>query len=329
VEDCVGEGGASRIADIDGAGQAAVTFRRCLFYGAHASNSIGLTFNHSVVVNNTGHLIENCVIIGNARAINTNRIGGITVKNCFITQTQTGGVYVGVALDAGQLTTVRNCIFVACNRACRATVTTEFDEDFNTFWRNISDRENVNTGAGSVAYPPLFNPPILQDDLVLPFIPFAPSEWSPIRRLAGGSEASDDFFGITRPATSAKKSWGAIQLREGERDTGTVRTGAASIKLADAGDHQIFIPITNVSTVFSVYARREADYTGTNPQMIIRQPGQADVTVTDAGAAGAWNQLTTTLTPAADPPYVVMILRSLNTAAAGSFGTYFDDMEVD
>ena len=62
--------------------------------------------------------------------------------------------------------------------------------------------------------------------------------------------------------------------------------------------------------------------------MVVKQPGQSDDVTTDAAAASQWNLLTTTLTPAADPPYVVVELQSLNTAAAGNYDVFFDDLVV-
>jgi hypothetical protein len=62
--------------------------------------------------------------------------------------------------------------------------------------------------------------------------------------------------------------------------------------------------------------------------MIIKQPGQADRTVTATGAAGSWEQLTDTFTPAALPPYVDVHIESSNTATSGNYGTYVDDMTV-
>jgi hypothetical protein len=137
------------------------------------------------------------------------------------------------------------------------------------------------------------------------------------------------LYGITRPATSAKKSWGAVQYKPGVRETTTTRgSSTASIKFADAGKHQMFVPTDGTSTTIAVYAYREADYAGTNPQLIVKQPGVADDTTTDAAAASQWNELTTTLTPSATPPYVVVELVSNNTATSGSYAVYFDDLSV-
>ena len=62
--------------------------------------------------------------------------------------------------------------------------------------------------------------------------------------------------------------------------------------------------------------------------MVIKQPGQADRTVTDTGSAGAWNQLTDTFTPASNPGWVIVELVSNSTATSGSYAVYFDDLEV-
>jgi hypothetical protein len=62
--------------------------------------------------------------------------------------------------------------------------------------------------------------------------------------------------------------------------------------------------------------------------MIVKQPGQADSTTTDAAAAGQWNELTDTLTPAASPGYVWVVLKSSNTATSGNYDTFFDALTV-
>jgi len=326
IEDCsffTGIGGWGTVISSTGVN---LIIRRCLFLNTYWG---GMQITHSTTHDNANDLIENCLFVGggNFTAIRCDRVGGVTVKNSmFIGNT---GVRVQTALTVGQNLTVRNCIFQGLVTGVKATTTAEFDEDYNTFFANGTDRSNVNVGANSLTYPAIYVSPILVDGLKLPWQMGELSQWSQIARIAGNSEATDDLFGITRPATSAKKSWGPIQLREGARETTTTRSSsAASIKLADAGDHQIIIPVTNASTTFEVYVNREANYAGTNPQLIIRQPGVADDVTTDAGAVSTWNQLTTTLTPAANPPYVIAILRSLNTATSGSYATYFDDLAV-
>ena len=153
------------------------------------------------------------------------------------------------------------------------------------------------------------------------------SEWSQVQTITGVNEPAEDLHGIVRPVTASKNSFGAIQFQDVEREIGTVRTGSVSIALRDAGRHQIFLPVTNVETTIEIYVYREANYAGDLPQMIIKQPGQADDVTTDVGAASQWNLLTTTLTPAANPPYVVIELVSRNTNGAAD-EVMFDDLDV-
>jgi hypothetical protein len=155
-------------------------------------------------------------------------------------------------------------------------------------------------------------------------------KWSTIARITGTAyQPYRDFFGMLRPVTVSKNSSGSIQATGAIRETGTVQAGAASLKLPDAGEQFLMrVPITAVSTVISLYVYREADYAGSLPQMIIRQPGQADRITTDAGSASAWNQLSDTFTPASLPPYVDLFIRSRNTAVAGSYSVYYDTLSV-
>lgn len=302
--------------------------------------NFGIYMTHISALNNQGVLIENITIHGGCSNIATAFVGGITVKNCTLMAGNYGVQVVG-ALAAGQTVDVYNSNILGHYRGVSGTVLGEIIEDYNTFFENNADRENTATGSNSVTYAPLFSPSIFWDGIKYPWTLFELTEWSQISRrydayddvgimgiYTGVSTLMDDLFGIYRPTGVSLLSWGAIQLREGERETGTKRTGAAAINLNSAGDHQMFVPVTNISTTIEVYVYREAGYEGLAPQMIIRQPGQDDEVVTDTGASGAWNQLTKTLTPAADPPYVCVILRSHNEALAGNFDVFFDDLDV-
>lgn len=326
IQDCFLTAIAGASVNVAGASQLRTTIRRCVFdaVGTHA-----IVFTHTATVNDTASLIENCIIVGTGagNGIRVVRVGGVTVKNCPIIGSQTG-IAVATALAVGQTLVANNCIVTGCNTGLSATVAAEFPEDYNNVFGNATARSNVTAGANSVAHSPLFAPPILLAGIRYPWVFGALSQWSTLAAKAGTGEASDDLFGVTRPATSAKKSWGAVQFIPALRDTGTVRTGTASLRLSDAGRHQMFVPVTNVSTVFSVYVQWEADYAGTKPQMVIKQPGQSDTTVTATGSAGSWELLTTTLTPAASPPYVIVELVSSNTATSTNFDTFFDDFTV-
>ena len=170
---------------------------------------------------------------------------------------------------------------------------------------------------------------MLLNDFRFPWFLGELSKWSQLARIAGSGEATDDLFGLARPATAAKNSWGAIQATGAIRETTTVQAGSVSLKLPDAGMQFLMrVPVTAVSTTISLYVYREADYTGTLPQMVIRQPGQADRTTTDVGNASTWNQLSDTFTPVGDPEYVDVFFVSNNTATSGSYAVYCDTLEV-
>lgn len=327
IEDCyfAGISGVGNSINLAGTGTTN-TIRRCLFMGGRLN---ALNFNHSSVVDNAAHIVENCLFLGanGGSAVRSDRVGGITVRNCTFWGTGQA-VRVAVALTVGQTIVVNNCIVAYTSTAFIGTVSGEIVENYNTLWGNTTDRTNTATGANSNGYPPMFAPAMLLSGFKMPWNPFDLASWSPIRGLAGTGMSSDGLYGMARPTTDSKKSWGATQFVDTSRETTTKRTGTASIKLADAGRHQIFVPTTAVSTTFSVYVQWEADYAGTKPTLTIKQPGQADQTDTATGSSGSWEELTLTLTPAASPGYVVVELASHNTATAGNFDVFADDFTV-
>ncbi len=303
------------------------TIRRCYFLFTRFR---GIWFTNGTILDDVGHLVENCVFVNCQNPIFIEREGDGTIKNCHFSGASSIAVNIPISQNASHPWNVNNCLFHRNSVVLSAATSGDIVEDFNNFFSNITDRTNVATGADSQTHNPLLLPPILFDGIKMPSGGYdgALSEFSPVARIAGTSEATDDLFGIARPTTSAKKSWGAIQLREGEREASTVRTGSAAITLADAGDHQIFIPTDGTEITVDVFGRFETDYAGTKPQLIIRQPGAADSTDTMTGGADAWEQLSITITPDASPDYVVAIIRSLNTATSGSFAAFFDDLQV-
>ena len=330
VEDCTILDGTTGGINVAGAGQSNWIVRRCFIWGKHGGG--GILFTHTLSVDNANHLVQNCFISGPSNAdVMSDKVGGISVRNCKLVQNI--GVFIRTALTVGQTVTVNNCL-IWNSAGLRGTVVGEVIENFNTFYGNSTDRTNVGIGANSVTYPPLFQPPILNSGVnqlsgfQLPWTFGALSSWSQIRAIAGASEATEDLFGIARPVTAALNSWGPIQYQQITQDIATVRSGTMSQEFTTAGRRQLIIPVQAVNTTITVYVYREANYAGGNPQMILKQSGQADITITDAGAAGVWNQLTHTWVPSATPTWIVIELVSRNTAAAGAFAVYFDDLTV-
>lgn len=307
------------------------TIRRCIAISSRQGSAI--LFNAAASAS-TGTVIENCLIIGYI-GVRTNAISGILVKNCTMVGCNVC-VRVGTALTAAQFITVNNCLAIASSTFVQAVNATEIVENYNN-WTGCSAHDSgapvVATGANSnSASFPAFDIGLLDAGYRLGELSpnmFRQTPYSYFSRLAGTGEPTDDLYGMTRPTTADKKSWGAIQTPQVLRNTATTYDGAvASLRLADASRVQFTVPTSNVSTTISVRVYREADYVGTGPQMIIRQPGQSDDVQTDSGAAGSWNQLTTTITPAATPSHCIVELVSNNTAAAGSYSVYFNNLSV-
>lgn len=305
-----------------------MTIRRCVFICSKLNH---IYFMAPVAKDATNNLIENCIFLASTSdAIGLYTVGDVTIKNCLFLGSADDLIDVIASQGAGHPVLVYNCILSgADSNALEAATSGDIVEDYNTFHCNNADRSNVAIGANSVTYPALFQPPLLLDGFRLPWTFGALSEWSQVRALTGSSEPTTDLFGVARPATAAKNSWGPVQFHDVERETTTTQgSSVASIKLTDAARHQIFVPVSAESTTITVYCYREADYAGTLPQMLIKQPGQSDRTTVDTGNAATWNQLSDTFTPGADTDFVVVELVSNNTAVAGSFACFFDTLEV-
>jgi hypothetical protein len=297
---------------------------RCWFWGAYNLN-YGIRF--SGATQKTDNEVRNCVFMGDPYCgVGVLGAGGTDISDCYF-QMDTLYSVRATSLPAGYTAaTAKNCVLVGGTSFYAATLGFLL-EDHNSI--NSAAGLNVAAGANSDTAMPLFEMPALEPGYVLPWRPLGATVGHATSAVARALFGTMDIYGVTRTATAAKNSRGPTAHRFIARDVTTVRTvGGASLKLPDCGRHQMWIPITAVSTTITVYVYREANYAGTNPQMIIKQPGQADLTITDAGPAGTWNALTHTWVPAAVPTYVVVELVSGNTAVAGNYAVYFDDLGV-
>ena len=128
--------------------------QNCYFNYLH---HYGIRMTHATGQSDTNNLIQNCIFNGCYGGVNNQRMGGVTVKNCkFLSGYY--GIRVEQALPDGQVMTVNNSIFTAItNIAVRATIAGELVENYNCFYKNGTNRTNVNTGANSNTYPPLFD----------------------------------------------------------------------------------------------------------------------------------------------------------------------------
>lgn len=333
LEDCVfAPHGGLAIRNI-GDSQSDIDIFRCVFFPTRGANYTILFSSTGIL--NAGHTVRNCMMLnGYGRGIDIDDVGGINIRNCYWLGSEYAVRVTDALPDGYTAINVNNCIFDNVGTALRAQVLGEIVEDYNTFYQVIIPRTNVNVGGNSQTYPPILQPPLLYaghaqaNGFRQPWWFGELSQWSQIAAITGTSEPTLDLHGMIRPPNAAQNSWGPLQWQGQVQETTTVHGGNMSMKLPDAGRWQIFVPCTNTETTISVYVYREANYAGGAPQMLIKQGGQAVRTTTDAAAASQWNLLTDTFTPAACTSWLLVELVSRNTAAAGNYDTFFDDMAV-
>jgi len=306
------------------------TVRRCMFMGTrNSSNGYGVWFQYNAGYTGS-NLVEDCIFTSLNSGVRNYYSRGNTIKNCLFM-----GCHYGIANDTigtATKTLVYNCIITACSSGLWSNpAESSYTENYNSFFGNYTNRStSVSVGANSNAYPASFVPKLLSQGIDIPWDIFHLSPWSQIKTITGTSEATEDLFGLSRPATSGKKSRGPIQYSDIIHDAVTKRTGYKSMKFEDAGRRQIIVPCTAISTTVSIYCNRGASYAGTNPQIVIKQPGQSDRTTTSGSAAETWEQLTDTFTPASSPSFFVVELVSNNTNTANPTANdvFFDDLTI-
>ncbi|HUV82896.1 MAG TPA: right-handed parallel beta-helix repeat-containing protein [archaeon] len=125
------------------------------YFGRRASTA-GIYLYHTSALDDRNFSIENCIFESGSGILSAG-IGGVTIKNSVFNNCSYG-LFIGLALTAGQTITVNNCIFAGnIIRAVSALNLGEIIEDYNSFYNNTSDRLNVAVGANSNTYPPLFD----------------------------------------------------------------------------------------------------------------------------------------------------------------------------
>ena len=301
-----------------------VEVSRCVIVGPDQGISIYNASDQSA----TAFTVSNCLITANNEGIFITNVDSVLVENCTAFSCE---ICLRVTSLASETSiTARNCLFFGASDV-NASVAGEIASIYCVV---SGGSTNWSAGTGDVEdYVMNLQFPILYgtySGIRYP-VPLL-GELNPYAyagAVTGSSETSTDLFGITKPTTASKSSWGAIQFQCHQRETTTTRGGStASVRFEDAGEMQIWVPVDGSEITVSVYCYREANYAGTNPRLVIKEPGSADRTTTDAAAASQWNELTDTFTPSGDTDYVVVCLQSLNTAVAGDYEAFFDDLTV-
>src|ERR1039458_3187061 len=124
---------------------------------------------------------------------------------------------------------------------------------------------------------------------------------------AGTNGPSTDMFGTPRKVTSGGTTFGLMGPVEpsnrGVKETTTVNTGTASMKIVGCGSHSFQYPVDSGSSTITIYARYDATYTGSNlPRISIRdgaEAGVADQDVTMTSGSDTWQQLNVSLSASA------------------------------
>lgn len=196
---------------IAGANQLAVALTNSVVAPGLA-NQYQVNFTHAVAVNNTGHVISNCIMQHGGYTtgpIYSDKIGGITVKNSGFH----GGQYGILALNlaAGQAVTVNNCLVQSAGNGLWAGVLGMVVEDFNTIAGCTTPRVNVAVGANSNVIPPLFDTRwffemVNGGNMVTPFDLGA---WSQLINVAGTNPPATDMRGTG--AIGGVREWGPLE----------------------------------------------------------------------------------------------------------------------
>lgn len=188
------------------------TIRRCWFMSRPLGALTCIEFSHNATISNSGHVVENCIMLGGVNAVNFVRVGGATVRNCLMMFSERS-VRISTALAVGQTNTVNNCLIAfAGTVALQATTSGEITENYNALFGNAADRTLVTAGANSNNYPPLldtrwFFEAVAGGDLVSPF---DLASYSTLVNLAGTSPPSTDLRGTT--VQGAQREWGPLEM---------------------------------------------------------------------------------------------------------------------
>ena len=139
------------------AGSDAAEITNCYFNHGMAGSAAAIQFINGAGTANSASIVENCIINGSYYGIQSEEVGGITIRNCTIMGC-VYGIRVPTALPGGYTAiTVNNSILYGNQVALQATVAGEIVEDYNSISNNVTARTNVAVGGQSNTYPPLFD----------------------------------------------------------------------------------------------------------------------------------------------------------------------------
>jgi len=326
-----------------GSGAYGFTFRRCLVWG-----ELLFRIDENAVADVDARIrIEDILFLPRAgsnqhnlrveRATDsTYGVGGFTVKGC----TFLAGEY-GISAQYWDVASygmdVYNCLFVGNQYAVNKSLSSvTINLDNCRFFACANDGgyagTNVKDGVSGLVGG-LFDFPLR---LALGWSPFRP--WEPIWLKGIGlkdpvidaanaaNSTGNDLYGETRPGWRGHDV-GAVEARaRAEREGTTVHGDSYAVKLAGAGYHEVLLPMTAGAHTVTVWARKDANYSGSPPKLqVLNIPGQADQEAAMTVGADTWEQLSVAINPTADG-FVRVRMVSQDTGASGE--CYFDDLAV-
>lgn len=120
---------------------------------------------------------------------------------------------------------------------------------------------------------------------------------------------------------------GAVEARtRPAQESSTVHGGTYAANFQGAGYYDTFRPVNAASTAVTVYCRKDANYTGTEPKLeVVNIPCVADQSDSLSVASGNWEQLSVNFTPTS-AGIVRIRLWSYDTSSNGK--CIFDDLVV-
>jgi len=341
---------------VGGIDMLAVEFHNCVFGSSATSDTDGACGISFVPTYSAGpfgqYVIKNCWFSSNERG--ATKVRGSTqavnalIENCFSWGAATENSYSAYGFVEGGLSEVRHCtayyhrylsahtaaagddliydcLLLSHHEGIQDTSCDDSVEDYNA-WSNCG--QTCKTGGNSITANMSLQTPLLYAGFKLPWDRFEPVGYSANIYHTPETVIDTDIYGLSRPG-GAKQTYGAIQYKGVIRDSSEYRTGPSSLRLDDASKHIVSIPVSGTKGIkVDVFVKREADYSGTNPQLVLSFPTQTPITVTDVGSTGAYNRLKATVTPGANDRWLQIQLISNNTATSGDYQVWFDDLKI-
>lgn len=303
-----------------------VALRRCIGWFHVDGGTFGFDSSN---YDNSGTEIENCLFTGWYGWGCIQQGGGLLMRN---------NSYINVRRAVNNSTTVTYMNYIYNSIFDYVTYSDFNDDDY------LTDDYNNHTPTKLGFTPPTYGANSIEEHIryrmpltglghnvePVDFGVLSPNELTIGRFTDNGNAPNHDLFGLPRSATNGKRSLGAIQEQGVYRELTTTRNSSvSSLGIKDFGAAQFIIAVMETKLTVSVYVYREADYTGTLPQLIIKRPGQADITITDTGSSATWNLLTTTFVHNGKPPWIAVQLQSNNTATSGNYKVFFEDLVLE